>query len=113
MFEFMSLLMATPLLASKYAKECRLPECKCSAAAPGAHLVWEKLPGEGVWDRANAEAKKDPIRHNQDHWQVVQVRMVCRQLKIIVETQEDHVDGNDETPNSKLGTSVDPRHDEW
>ena len=74
--------------------------------------MWEKLPGEGVWDRTNAETKKDPIGHNQYHWQVVQVWMVCRQLKITVEAQEDHVDSNDETPNSKLGTSVDPRHDE-
>ena len=115
----MSLLTVTPLIITyshplirKYAKKCGPPKCKRSAATPRAHLVREKFSREGVRDRANPETKEDPIGHNQDHWQVVEVWMVCGQLKIVVEAQEDHVDSNDETPNSKLGTSVDPRHDE-
>ena len=74
----------------------QIPEGQGSAAAPWAHLLWEKLSREGVRDRANAKTKWDPIRHDQDHWQVVQVLMVCRQFKIIIEAQEDHVDSNDD-----------------
>ena len=75
--------------------------------------MWEELARESVGDWANAKTKEDPIRDNQDHRQVVQVWMVGGQLKIAVEAQEDHVDGNHETANHKLGTTVDPWHDKW
>ena len=72
----------------------------------------EKFSRKCVWDRANPETKGDSIGRNQYYWQVVEVRVVCRQLKIVVEAQEDHVDSNNQAANSKLGTPVDPRHDE-
>ena len=89
-----------------------LPGGEGGATAPGAQLLGEELPGEGVRHCADTQAEAQPEADEEDDGEVGEGGVGGRELQVLVKAEEQHVGGHAEAAEDELRPPVAPGHDE-